>query len=168
MLASSMKRIFFRKERPVEVEPIEQLKLVHDEMNLQRTLLSQRLSNIQNRATVLITGAGILGAFTAGSWPSMWQGISVGLSVAAAIVGIAVLRPRRGIEANATLHWENRLRADPYSAEFSIFKDKIEVLEEEFDRVKNAGQIVMVGYGILVAAWAATFIIAVLTNLKII
>lgn len=157
-----------KDDPPEDERPVEQLKLLHVEIDRQRSMLAQRLANLHTRAAILVTAAGILSTLVAANWSSLWQIVSVGNGVVAAAIGLWAMKPRSGVEANATISFRDRLLADTYSTEFSIVVDNRDALDDDFKRVESTGNLVITGYVVLVFAWLSTLLIAVLSSLKII
>lgn len=148
--------------------PHEQLKLVHAEVTRQRTAVATRLGSMHTRGVILVTASGLTTTVLANSWISGWQFIGVLLTLAAAILGLWAVRPSKGIDANVTLHLNERLQAEPYETEHSIVMDSIAGLKDDMEKVELLGKQIVVGYGILVASWIAMPVMVVLVNAKII
>lgn len=68
--------------------PTEQLELIHDEVDRQRSAIAARRTGMHTRSAVLVTAARILVGVQTTSWVLGWQVISIGLFVfLAAILG---------------------------------------------------------------------------------
>lgn len=158
---------FFRSELEQE-HPVEQLKLIGAEVTRQLAAVASKRAGLHTRAALLVAASGVLTSVQSSSWASGWQFISVALSVAAAILGLIILRPRRGDDSNATLYVNERLDADPYSTEYSIVMDNIVVLKGGRKRIEDMAKKLMAGYIVLVAAWASTLMVAALSHAKLI
>ncbi|MEV8132890.1 hypothetical protein AB0O54_17300 [Pseudarthrobacter oxydans] len=148
-------RLPFLQKSSEPLLPIEQLKLVHAEVDRQRTAINQRMGNMHTRAAILVTASGVYSTVQANNWVSGWQFISISLSIVAAVIGLWSMRPSPGTDANATLSFKERLIADPYSTEYSIVEDSMDGLVDDLDRIEKAARLIVWGYGILVLAWLA-------------
>lgn len=148
--------------------PHDQLKLVHAEVTRQRTAVAQRLGSMHTRGVILVTASGLTTTVLANSWISGWQFISVLLTLAAAVLGLWVVRPLKGVDADVTLHLNERLQAEPYETEYSIVTDSIAGLKDDMGKVEGLGRQIVSGYGILVASWIVMPVMVVLVNAKII
>lgn len=133
----------------------EQLKLVHAEVDRQRAAVLQRTGNMHTRAAILVTASGVFSVVQANNWVSIWQFISITLSVAAAVTGLWAMRPSPGVDANAALSFRERLEADPWSTEYSIVTDSMEGLADDLERIERTAKTTVAGYAILVLAWIA-------------
>ncbi|MET4003870.1 membrane protein implicated in regulation of membrane protease activity [Arthrobacter sp. UYCu511] len=154
------------EEATVLPYPVEQLKLLHTEIDRQRSMLAQRLANLHTRAAILVTASGILSTLIIANWASYWQFIGVVIGAIAAVIGLWAMKPRRGPEARATQRFIERLGADPFSTEYSIVDDNRVALEDDYDRVESTGSLVTRGYVVLVVAWLFTLVVAALTSLN--
>lgn len=150
-----MRLPFLNKDSDEPLLPVEQLKLVHAEVDRQRAAINQRMGNMHTRAAILVTASGVYGTVQANNWVSGWQFVGIILSIVAACIGLWSMRPSPGIDANATLAFKERLMAEPYSTEYSIVIDSMEGLTDDLDRIEKAAKLIVVGYGILVLAWLA-------------
>jgi hypothetical protein len=148
-------RIPFLQKSSESLLPIDQLKLVHAEVDRQRTAINQRMGNMHTRAAILVTASGVYSTVQANNWVSGWQLIGISLSIVAAVIGLWSMRPSPGTDANATLSFRERLIADPYSTEYSIVEDSMDGLVDDLDRIEKAARLIVWGYGILVLAWLA-------------
>lgn len=128
----------------------------------------QRTSNMYTRAAILITASGVFSTVQANNWVTGWQFISISLSVAAAVIGLLAMRPSKGVEADATLSFQERLDADPFSTEYSIVRDSMAGLTDDMKRIERAAKLILVGYGILALAWMAMPITVGLMHAKLI
>jgi hypothetical protein len=154
--------------KPQSTKPFDQLKLLHQEVDRELGALSQRRSGMHTRATILVAASGVLATVQTTSWDSLWQLVGVFLSLVAAGFGLLVLRPWPGVVASATLHVKERLNADPYSTEYSIVMDNILTLEDGRKRTERLALWLVQGFLVLVLAWVATLIVAVLEQMKVI
>ncbi|MFF2316971.1 hypothetical protein ACFVTE_11940 [Arthrobacter sp. NPDC058097] len=142
-------------KKPSPADSAEQLKLVHAEVDRQRATVLQRTSNMHTRAAILVTASGVFSTVQANNWVTGWQCVSITLSVVAAVIGLWAMRPSPGIDANATLAFQERLEADPWSTEYSIVRDSMEGLSDDLGRIERAAKLIVAGYGILALAWVA-------------
>ncbi|NUU30948.1 hypothetical protein [Arthrobacter sp. C9C5] len=147
---------------------MEQLRLVHAEVVRQRATVLQRTGNMHTRAAILVTASGVFSTVQANNWVTGWQFISITLSVVAAVIGLWAMRPSSGVDANATLYFQERLAADPYSTEHSIVTDSMEGLSDDLQRIERAAKLIVAGYGILALAWLAMPITVGLMHAKLI
>lgn len=148
--------------------PVEQLKLIHAEVDRQRAVMSQRRSNMFTRATILVAASGVLTSVLALNWASPWQFISAAISIMAAGFGVWAMWPRTVIDSDATLNFKARLEADPYSTEYSIVSDNMDALASNMASIEKLGQVVSRGYAVLVLSWLVTLLVAVFAFAKII
>jgi len=150
-----MRLPFLNKISDEPLLPVEQLKLVHGEVDRQRVAINQRMGNMHTRAAILVTASGVYSTVQASDWASGWQFIGISLSIVAACIGLWSMRPSSGIDANATLAFRERLMAEPYSTEYSIVIDSMDGLKDDLDRIEKSAKLIVAGYGILVLAWLA-------------
>lgn len=160
-------RLFGRSKRLTEDdesrEPVEQIRLLSEEVNRQLTDVAQRESGLQTSSGVLIAASSVLTSVQFKDWESYWQIISTVLFILAAIIGVASLYPRGSVMADATRFVRERLTADSYSTQYSIVMDKIGVLESACRQLHRKERLVLLGYVVLVAAWLVMLIIAWIT-----
>lgn len=147
---------------------MDQLKLIHAEVDRQRSSVLQRFTSMQTRAAILVTASGVFSTVQASNWVTGWQAISIALSVAAAVIGLWSMRPSTGVDANATLFFQERLDADPYSTEYSIVRDSMEGLSDDLERIERSANWIVMGYAILALAWLAMPITVGLMQAKLI
>ncbi|WP_442542585.1 hypothetical protein ACSBOX_11580 [Arthrobacter sp. KN11-1C] len=149
-------------------KPVDQLKLVHAEVDRQRAAVTQRLASMHTRGAILVTASGVFSTVQANTWVSGWQFIGIGLSVIAAVFGLLAMRPTSGLDAFAGKSFEDRLWADTYSVEYSIVTDSITGLSNDMELVAKTANIVVIGYAILAVAWLAMPVMVALISSKII
>lgn len=149
-------------------KPLEQAKLLNAEVTRQLAAVAQKRSSMHTRAAILVAASGVLTSFRTEDWNSGWQMISVVIALAAAVLGLLVMRPRRQGEANATLAFDERLEASVYSTAHSIVRDNITELKNLRARNEEMAHFVGWGYVLLVLAWMASFIISALSHADII
>lgn len=149
-------------------KPLDQAKLLSAEVERELSGVAQKRSSMHTRAAVLVAASGVLASFRTENWSSGWQMISVLISLAAAVLGLLVMRPRQQGEANATLYVTERLAAPVYSTAYSILQDNITELRNL--RARNEEMALLVGWGylLLVLAWLSSFILSALSHAKII
>jgi hypothetical protein len=159
---------FSKKATDEALVPVDQLKLVHAEVDRQRTAINARLGNMHTRAAILVTASGVYSTVQANNWTTGWQFIGIVLSIAAAVIGLLSMRPSKGTDANATLSFRERLMADSYSTEYSIVEDSMDGLRDDLARIEKAAKLIVWGYGILVLAWLAMPVTVALMSAHII
>jgi hypothetical protein len=140
--------------------PTEQLKLVHAEVDRQRTAIAARRNALHTRAAVLVTAAGILATIQTTSLQSGWQFISIGLSVVVAAVGLWTMWPSSGPECNPKNLFHERLTAEPYRIEWRIVDDNIMALSGEQELLGKIAARLTIGYFILLGMWLSMVIIS--------
>ncbi len=149
-------------KRPGPVEPVEQLKLIHDEIGRQRPLLLQRIGSMHTRASILVTASGIASVLQAKQPDIGWQYISVAMGLGAAVIGLFSLRPRDGTDAMASKSMEQRLEAEVFDAHKSIVDDAAASLDADKDHLNHLGKPLGWGYGLLAASLLTSIIISAL------
>lgn len=147
-------------------QPVEQLELLNTEVTRQLGSVAAKRTGLHTRGAILVTAGGLLASLHSTQVSaSPWQYVTVGLSVAAVVLGLLVVRPRAGDDSNATLYVDERLDADAYSTEYSIVNDNIQTLRGAMARIEIMAKQLTVGYGILVLAWVSTLVIQALKDL---
>lgn len=142
--------------------PTEQLKLVHAEVDRQRTAIAARRNTMHTRAAVLVTAAGILATFQTTSLVNGWQFISIGLSVVVAAIGLWTMWPSSGPESNPKTLFQENLMVQPYSMEWRIVDDNITALDGEKKLLGKIAMRLTIGYSILLGMWLSMVIISAL------
>jgi hypothetical protein len=71
-------------------------RLIADELNSEIASFVDRSTAMEQRATILIGAASVVGALQVGSAPSGWLIANLALSFLAALCGVVVVFPRRG------------------------------------------------------------------------
>jgi hypothetical protein len=148
--------------------PTEQLELIHDEVDRQRSAIAARRTGMHTRSAVLVTAAGILASVQTTSWVSGWQVVSIGLFIVAAVLGLVAMRPMTGEESHPETLFSQSLGMHPYSIEHRIVKDNIGALNSELSMMKRITRTLRIGYIVLGLAWVSMVGISALTQLKVI
>jgi hypothetical protein len=145
-----------RAPRP---EPIEQLRRVHDELNLQRSSVSVRARSLQDQATVLIGAAGVSVGIQLANLPVWAQWLVVLPSLAGAALAAISVRAAPALEVDITLLRNGALTIDAYSAEYGLVTDKIVAHELEVGSLSSRRRLVASGFLCLAGSWGATILI---------
>lgn len=134
---------------------VEQLKILHEELNRQRDTNAVRFSNMYLRASILIGATGVQSGIDFSKNRSQWQILSGIIYLLAASCGFWVMRPVKGrdgvLNQDRIKKW---LEAPPYSVEYQIVMDNSEALKEDMKRLDCAGITLRIGYALLVCSWA--------------
>jgi len=136
--------------------PHEQLRLVHDELNRQRSAVTGRHDSMRTRAAILIGGAGVGLTFLA-NFHSVWLAWTSGiLAIVAAGAGvIALLVQGVGDDVIVRKLRDNSLVVDTYSAEWQLVEDKLVALEFDESSLNVKRLAVQFGFALLVLSWIA-------------
>jgi hypothetical protein len=163
-------------------EPIEQLGLVHDELNRQRDATVDRHRTMYQRSSLLIGAATLVTGVQAARIPTalsvllaahpkeeLWQvalaAVAFALAVlatvialAAAIYGMRAIMVETGGEIDIEKLAQNVLGppADIYTAEWSLVRDKIEVHLGDMNRLEGRRKLFTRGAMFLVVSWVLT------------
>lgn len=149
------------------IEPVEQLEKLRHEAERELLAIQARTESMRLRATILIGAAAILTA-TPDKWVSSWQIIPVGIGVAAAVLGLLALQPKRIQAVDITYDVDTRLRADPYSVAHNLFTGLRTELASVKDVSEQVSNYLTIGFLLLVLSWVASAIILFLKFIALI
>ena len=165
--------------RPIAGEPLEQLELVHSELNRQRDSTADKHRTLYQRSSLLIGAATLVTGVQAARFPASigalrvsisksdsWDVVHTGSALALAILAtsfalVAAIHGTRGMMAEtggaidiAKLA-QNVLGApaDLYTAEWSLVRDKIGVHIEDMARLETRRMLFTRGAQFLVVSW---------------
>lgn len=144
-------------------KPVEQIRLLSNEVNRQLGDVRQKESALLTQSGVLVAASSVLTSVQFKDWQSYWQIFSTVLFVVAAIIGVLSIYRSRAIMADAMQFARERLEADSYSLEYSLLKSHILVLENAHHTLDRKTRLVSLGYVVLVAAWLVMLLIAWIT-----
>lgn len=145
--------------------PVEQLKILHAEVDRQRDTNARRFANMHTRAAILIGASGVLGTLQVGVG---WKSAAVIVSLVAAGHGLWALRPTKGRDADATKNTNQFLTKEPYAAEHRIVMDNIQGLSVDMSALESVRTVVARGYIFLVSGWVLSLAIDLLTPISVI
>jgi hypothetical protein len=145
-------------------DPLEQLRLVHDELNRQREYVANRHKSMQDRATVLIGAAGVSLGIQVANLPHWILWVVLLPSIASATLGAISIRGTRSPEIDVALLRANVLGIDIYSAEYALVTDKIQAHDFEVVALESRRRLVIAGFGFLAASWIETIVVLALNG----
>lgn len=124
----------------------EQLALISRELDSEIASQSQRSAAMEQRATLLIGAASVVGALQATDGFSWFVGANLLLSFVAALAGVIAVFPRRGDALDVRPMRNAVLGMDSLLAEYRIADTKLEILEADETWLSNRGAIVRIGF----------------------
>ncbi len=168
-----------RMSRPKDAEPLQQLELVHAELNRQRDSTVDKHRTMYQRSSLLIGAATLVTGVQAARIPTAIGDFQLSLSanngwaivhtasalslaalatllaLVAAIHGIRAIMVETGGEKDIEKLAQNVLGppADMYTAEWSLVRDKIGVHLGDMDRLESRRKIFTRGALFLVVSW---------------
>jgi hypothetical protein len=138
--------------------PDKQLKLVHDELNRARTAATARLASFHTRGALLVTASGLFTALQVSKQVNCLSIIATVLFLAAAVIGLVVLRPVSGHEVDPSTVRPQWIEMTPYDTEVAIIEANEYVLTSDREVGDSLSRLILVGYIALVAAWTAAYV----------
>lgn len=144
-----------RKER--DDEPVEQLKVIHDEINRARVAATTRIASFHTRAALLVSASGIFTALQVTKHVNCLSILGTVLFLSSAALGLSALWPKEGDEidpAGALDHW---LTETPQRAKESIVRGNAAVLTSDMKLAEKLSARLKFGYLCLIVAWAASY-----------
>lgn len=137
------------------------LDLVGRELDREITSYTQRSSAMEQRATILIGAASVVGALQVTTEFSWFTVLNLALSFVAAAAGVVVVFPRRGPGLNVRPMRRDILDMSLIAANYKLIDTKLEILEADEHWLSRRGRIARVGFialaaSIAIALWAAS------------
>ncbi|MDQ0241264.1 hypothetical protein [Arthrobacter bambusae] len=146
-----------RKEGNDDNQPVEQLKVIHDEINRARVAATARIAGFHTRAALLVSASGIFTALQATKHVNCLSVLGTVLFLSSAALGLSALWPKEGDEidpASALDHW---LLETPQRARESIVRGNAAVLASDMKLAERLSTRLKIGYLGLIVAWAASY-----------
>ncbi|WP_448808357.1 hypothetical protein [Agromyces bauzanensis] len=117
-----------------------------------------RSNAMDQRATILIGAASVVGALQVTSEFSITTILNLSLSFLAAIAGVVVVFPRRGNTLDVRAARNEMLRMPQWQGFYTLIDEKIGFLDEDENRLNGRGLVVRVGFIFLAASIAVALI----------
>ena len=137
-----------------------QLAIVSRELDREIASHTERANAMEQRATILIGAASVVGALQVASDFS-WSSIAnLALSFLAAVAGVIVVFPRRGETLDIRPMRDDVLNMDPAVAEYRVADTKLEILEADEKWLSVRGVIARIGFIALALSIAVALVSA--------
>jgi hypothetical protein len=138
--------------------PLEQLRVIHGELDKQRALQTARESALQTRLALLVGGAGLGMTLMARAPVGLLSILAGVLALTAAAVGVitmVALKTKGDEVAPAKLRAQLHLPETPdvYSLEHRLTQDKIAAHQDDQARLRVKSHACQIGFGLLVLSW---------------
>ncbi|QEE62326.1 hypothetical protein FVA74_12620 [Salinibacterium sp. dk2585] len=124
----------------------EQLALISRELNREIDSHVQRANAMEQRATILVGAASVVGALQLGSDASWATVANLALGFVAAVAGVVVVFPRRGDTLNIRAMRDDVLEMPVEVAEFKLADTKLEILEADERWLNRRGVVTRIGF----------------------
>ncbi|MFF2387829.1 hypothetical protein [Agromyces sp. NPDC058104] len=135
-----------------------QLLTVSAELDREIDSLTSRSNAMEQRATLLIGAASVVGALQVTSEFSITTTLNLALSFLAAIAGVWVVFPRRGDALDVRAARDEMLEMPPWQGLYVLVDEKIGFLDQDEKRLDKRGAIVRLGFIFLALSIAVTLI----------
>lgn len=133
-------------------EHAEQLTIIGEELDRQRTSLTARRSALSSRAALLIGAASIASGFHVAGQTNAWQVLAVAASLVSAMLGVVALWPRQGPDVNVDSFIDGLYRLGPHSTQLELINTKAVVHKQDEEALKGSGRVLRIGFVFLVLA----------------
>lgn len=120
--------------------------LIADELNSEMASFVDRSTAMEQRATILIGAASVVGALQVGSAPSGWLIANLSLSFIAAFCGVVVVFPRRGEALDVRAMREGLSKMTLRAGRKKLIDTKLDVLEADEDWLSKRGKWARAGF----------------------
>jgi hypothetical protein len=134
----------------------EHLALIARELDLEIASHVERSSAMEQRATILIGAASVVGALQITSTFSWFTVVNLIFSFLAAAAGVIVVFPRRGAALDVRPMRDSVLKLPLLTARYRVIDTKLEILEEDEKWLSVRGWIARIGFSVLAASIAVS------------
>lgn len=132
---------------------LSELNLVNAEVDRELASYVQRQSNMQNRATILVGAASVVGAIQLSEGFAPLNIANLLLSFAAAVLGVLIVFPRTGDAPSPQRMQKAILDGAPAAKALNrMIRVKLETLDEDEESLKHQGKLAKVGFALLAAS----------------
>jgi hypothetical protein len=138
--------------------------LISAELTTEMASFVDRSASIEQRATILIGAASVVGALQVDSIPSSWLVANLLLSFVAAICGVVVVFPRKGDALDVRKMRKGMSRMPLRAGREKLLDIKLEVLEADEKWLMTRGKWARAGFIALSLSIALALIGAVVPN----
>ena len=137
--------------------PVEQMKLMHEEINRARLSTGSRITSFHTRAAILVSASGIYTALRPVEEVNSLSVAGTVLFVVAAILGLAALWPKRRHEVDPGGSLDAMLVGTPFRVEEAITRSNADALKSDMKLAEELSLRVRWGYLALVLAWVSSY-----------
>jgi hypothetical protein len=120
--------------------------LISAELSTEMASFVERSASMEQRATILIGAASVVGALQVDSTPSGWLIANLALSFVAAICGVVVVFPRRGDALDVRAMRKGMSRMPLRAGREKLLDIKLEVLEADEKWLMTRGKWARTGF----------------------
>jgi hypothetical protein len=124
----------------------ESFELISAELSTEMASFVDRNASMEQRATILIGAASVVGALQVDSTPSGWLIANLLLSFVAAICGVVVVFPRKGDALDVRAMREGLSKMQPRAGRDKLLDIKLDVLEADEKWLMTRGKWARAGF----------------------